>query len=169
MSAREEKLTDPQRIQATLLAAKKERDAAIEKNQNILKQIPEGGNISGPEQALDEAKKKPTSISLVKAFLLCNPNTRSRKSFANTLVEGLENQSFRIKWLRGSPIDLKQALKDDWIDYCMKPGNEHLPESSPHEISMGFIGMILSSRRYSAMKVSLPPSTERNDKAPKPT
>ena len=147
-----------QRIIHTISELVAARQQEINRYQTVLDTLDEQANKETVEGLLKDAKKKPSSISLVKAFLSCDPNTRNAEDFANTLKIGLSTSGIRIKWLRKTPEELAQQLKDDWIDHCMKSGNQHLTNSPDHIEQMGVIAMLLGNRRYKNMKINLPRS-----------
>jgi hypothetical protein len=154
-------ISQQERIVSAITGLITDRQISINKFQAALDGLDEDANRQSCESQLKDAEKKPTSISLVKAFLSCDPDTRSPKQFGEVISLALENQALRIKYLRGSAQDLKAALDDAWFGHCVRAGNEHLEASAQHARSMGFIEMLLKTPRFARMKVSLPLSAQR--------
>jgi hypothetical protein len=94
-------------------------------------------------------------ISIVRAYLSCDPQQRTPEFFANVLELGLNQGSIKIRWLKKSPSELSQMIKDDWFEHCIKTGNEALANSFNSHRDMGFINLLLYHRRYAKMSIVL--------------
>lgn len=148
-----------------------ERQASISYFQAVLNDIPEDGNKRVCEQLLEEAIKKPTSISLVKSFLLCAPENREPNDFATIIQKGIDEGKLKLSDDFKQAQSLSTLIRDEWLasyEDKLPPDNiEDLPASHKKEFidlasaptkvrDLFFIEMLIKKPAFSELRIMLP-------------
>ena len=134
--------SNAKRIADYIASLNAERDEAVSRYEAILNSLDEGANTQGAQQQLDEAKKKPTSISLVKAFLTCDPSNRTSYLFSQALYGLLKENKLAISDPNISPEKLLDMIER----------NLRLDD-------MEFIGQVLGNSTLKSLRVATPQNT----------
>lgn len=128
-----------QRITDHIASLNADHDEAVSRYAAILQTLSKGANTQGAQQQLQEVKKKPTSISLVKAFLLCDPRQRTSYLFSQALYGLLKENKLAVSDPNISPEELL-----------------HIIDKNLRIDDMEFIGQILRHSTLKNLRVASP-------------